>query len=144
TVTSSTDLQSVEQFRNVIVATVKGYPVRLSDVADVQIGPLDDRVLARYNGKPSLTIGITKQATANPLELSASVQKEVEEINQNLPAGMKLAVTYDTSVFIQESINSVYHTVGEAIVLVVLVIFFFLRNLRASLIPIVTIPVSLI
>ncbi|MDS1140437.1 efflux RND transporter permease subunit [Pusillimonas sp. SM2304] len=144
TVTSSTDLQSVEQFRNVIVATVSGYPVRLSDVADVQIGPLDDRVLARFNGQPSLTIGITKQATANPLELSNYVRQEVEDINQNLPAGMQLALTYDSSVFIQESIKSVYHTVAEAIVLVVLVIFFFLRSLRASLIPIVTIPVSLI
>ncbi|AEC22118.1 AcrB/AcrD/AcrF family protein [Pusillimonas sp. T7-7] len=144
TVTSSTDLQSTEQFRNVIVSTVNGYPVRLSDVADVQIGPLDDRVLARYNGQPSLTIGITKQATANPLELSSYVRKEVEEINQNLPGGMSLAMTYDSSVFIQESIKSVYATVIEAIVLVVLVIFFFLRSLRASLIPIVTIPVSLI
>lgn len=144
TVTSSTDLQSTEQFRNVIVATVSGYPVRLSDVADVQIGPLDDRVLARYNGQPSLTIGITKQATANPLELSNYVRQEVEDINQNLPAGMRLALTYDSSVFIQESIKSVYQTVAEAIILVVLVIFFFLRNLRASLIPIVTIPVSLI
>ena len=144
TVTSSTDLQTTEQFRNVIVSTVNGYPVRLSDVADVQIGPLDDRILARYNGQSSLTIGITKQATANPLELSSYVRKEVEEINQNLPAGMQLAVTYDSSIFIEESIKSVYHTVGEAIILVVLVIFFFLRSLRASLIPIVTIPVSLI
>ncbi|NYT84030.1 efflux RND transporter permease subunit [Pollutimonas harenae] len=144
TVTSSTDLQSTEQFRNVIVSTVNGYPVRLSDVADVQIGPLDDRVLARFNGQSSLTIGITKQATANPLELSSYVRQEVEELNQNLPGGMSLAVTYDSSVFIQESIKSVYSTVAEAIVLVVLVIFFFLRSLRASLIPIVTIPVSLI
>src|SRR5690606_30264022 len=127
TVTSSTDLQSTEQFRNVIVATVNGYPVRLSDVADVQIGPLDDRVLARFNGQSSLTIGITKQATANPFGLSSYVRQDVEDINKNLPAGMKLDVTYDSSVFIQDSIKSVYATLIEAIVLVVLVIFFFLR-----------------
>jgi len=143
-VVSSTDLQTVEQFRNVVVANVNGYPVRLSDVADVQIAPLDDRVMARFNGQPSLTIGITKQSTANPLDLSREARKEVALINENLPAGMKLNISYDTSIFIQESINSVYHTVAEAIVLVVLVIFFFLRSLRASLIPIVTIPVSLI
>src|SRR3546814_20945437 len=101
----SSDL-STEQFRNVIVSTVNGYPVRLSDVADVQIGPLDDRVLARYNGQPSLTIGITKQATAHPPELSSSVRKEVEEINQNLTGGLRLAMPYDTSVFIQESTQS--------------------------------------
>ncbi|SHI33405.1 efflux RND transporter permease subunit [Pollutimonas bauzanensis] len=143
-VVSSTDLQTTEQFNNVIVANVNGYPVRMSDVADVQIGALDDRVLARFNGQPSLTIGITKQSTANPLDLSREARKEVALINENLPAGMKLSIAYDSSVFIQESIKSVYHTVGEAIILVVLVIFFFLRNLRASLIPIVTIPVSLI
>jgi multidrug efflux pump len=143
-VVSSTDLQTVDQFRNVVVANVKGYPVRLSDVADVRIGAADDRVLARFNGQNSLTIGITKQSTANPLDLSREAHKEVELINQNLPAGMKLNIAYDSSVFIQESINSVYKTVGEAILLVVLVIFFFLRSVRASLIPIVTIPVSLI
>lgn len=143
-VVSTTDLQTVDQFRNIVVATVNGYPVRLEEVADVRIGPADERVLARFNGSPSLTIGITKQSTANPLDLSREARKEVELINQNLPAGMKLNIAYDSSVFIQESINSVYATVGEAIILVVLVIFFFLRSVRASLIPIVTIPVSLI
>ncbi|MBP6019725.1 MAG: efflux RND transporter permease subunit [Burkholderiaceae bacterium] len=143
-VVSSTDLQTVEQFGKVIVANSQGYPVRLSDVADVEIGAASDRVLARYNGQPSLTIGITKQSTANPLDLSREVHKEVELINQNLPAGMQLNLSYDSSVFIQKSIDSVYATVIEAVILVVLVIFFFLRNVRASLIPIVTIPVSLV
>ncbi|NLY26232.1 MAG: efflux RND transporter permease subunit [Alcaligenaceae bacterium] len=143
-VVSSTDLQTVDQFRNIVVATVNGYPVRLEEVADVRIGPADERVLARFNGEVGLNIGITKQSTANPLDLSREARKEVELINQNLPAGMKLNIAYDSSVFIQESINSVYATVIEAIVLVVLVIFFFLRSVRASLIPIVTIPVSLV
>ena len=143
-VVSSTDLQTVEQFRNVIVATVNSYPVRLADVADVQIGAADDRVLARFNGENSLTIGITKQSTANPLDLSRATHQEVELINQNMPAGMKLSIAYDSSVFIQESIDSVYATVGEAVLLVILVIFFFLRSVRASLIPIITIPISLI
>lgn len=144
TVMSTTDLQSIDQFRDIIVSMANGYPVRLGDVADVKIDALSDRILARYNGKPSLTIGITKQSTANPLDLSRYARAEIAAINENLPSGMHLDLTYDTSVFIQESINSVYKTVGEAILLVVLVIFFFLRNLRASLIPIVTIPVSLI
>jgi len=143
-VVSSTDLHNVEQFRKVIVANVKGYPVRLADVADVRIGPAEERQLSRFNGHDGLNIGLTKQSTANPLDLSKAVRAEVAQINETLPAGMKLAVAYDSSVFIQESIRSVYHTIGEAIVLVVLVIFFFLRNVRASLIPIVTIPVSLV
>ncbi|QIM48826.1 efflux RND transporter permease subunit [Pusillimonas sp. DMV24BSW_D] len=143
-VVSTTDLQSVDQFRDVIVASVNDYSVRVSDVARVEVGPANERILSRYNGQDGLNIGVTKQSTANPLDLSKAVRAEVEQINQNLPAGMRLTVAYDSSVFIQESINSVYYTILEALVLVVLVIFFFLRSVRASLIPIVTIPVSLI
>ncbi len=108
------------------------------------VGAVDERVISRYNGKPSLNIGVIKQAVANPLELSKAVRAEVDAINENLPAGMKLIVAYDTSVFIDRSIKSVFETIAEAIGLVVLVIFFFLRSLRATVIPIVTIPVSLI
>ncbi|HLU78391.1 MAG TPA: efflux RND transporter permease subunit [Burkholderiaceae bacterium] len=143
-VVSTTDLQTVEQFENIVVATVNGYPVRMREVAEVRVGPADERVSARLNGQPSLTIGVTKQSTANPLDLSREVRKEIELINENLPSGMSLQVAYDSSVFIQRSIDSVYKTVIEAIILVVLVIFFFLRSVRASIIPIVTIPVSLI
>src|SRR5690554_4370649 len=143
-VVSSTDLQTVSQFEDVIIESVLGYPVRISDVASVRVAPAAERVSARFNGEPSLTIGVTKQSTANPLDLSREVHKEVELINQNLPGGMKLNMSYDSSVFILESINAVYATVAEATLLVVLVIFFFLRSVRASLIPIVTIPVSLI
>src|SRR5690625_3922050 len=143
-VVSSTDLHTVEQFKDVVLSVSQGYPVRLGDIADVRLGPLDERIMARFDGEPSLTIGITKQSTANPLDLSREVRKEVEEINQNLPGGMRLNLSYDSSIFIQESINSVYKTVGEATLLVVLVIFFFLRNVRAAIIPIVTIPVSLV
>lgn len=143
-VVSSTDLSTVEQFENVIVATVQNYPVRLKDLSRVAIAPLNERISARYNGSSALNIGVIKQATANPLDLSRAVRAEVIEINKSLPKGMELIVSYDTSVFIEKSIESVYKTIGEAVVLVVLVIFFFLRNVRASLIPIVTIPVSLI
>jgi multidrug efflux pump len=144
TVVAETDLQTPEQFNNVIIANVGGYPVRIRDVGSAQIGALDDRSISRYNGNPSLNIGVIKQAVANPLELSNAVRAEVDKINENLPSGMKLVVAYDTSVFIDRSIASVFKTIGEAILLVVLVIFFFLRSLRATVIPIVTIPVSLI
>src|SRR5690606_5553609 len=87
---------------------------------------------------------LRRQSTANPLDLSKAVREEIAQLNETLPPGMKLNIAYDSSVFIEQSIQSVFQTIGEAIVLVVLVIFFFLRNLRASIIPIVTIPVSLI
>jgi multidrug efflux pump len=89
-------------------------------------------------------MGLVKQATGNPLELSRALRAEVDKINETLPAGMKISIAYDSSVFIERSIQSVFTTIAEAVVLVVLVIFFFLRNLRATLIPLVTIPVSLV
>jgi multidrug efflux pump len=144
TVVAETDTRTPEQFSNIIVANVGGYPVRIRDVGSADIGPVDERVISRYNGKSSLNIGVVKQAVSNPLDLSNAVKAEVEKINPGLPPGMKLVVAYDTSVFIDRSINSVFETILEAIVLVVLVIYFFLRSLRATLIPIITIPVSLI
>ncbi|HEX6136748.1 MAG TPA: efflux RND transporter permease subunit [Casimicrobiaceae bacterium] len=144
TVVAETDVRTPEQFNDVIVANVGGFPVRVRDVGNAEIGPVDERTISRFNGKPSLNIGVIKQAVANPLELSKAVREEVDRINEGLPPAMKLIIAYDTSVFIDRSISSVFQTITEAIVLVVLVIFFFLRSLRATLIPIVTIPVSLI
>ena len=144
TVVAETDLQTPEQFGSIIIANVGGYPVRIRDVGSATVGAVDERTISRFNGKPSLNIGVIKQAVANPLDLSRAVVSEVEKINATLPPGMKLTIGFDTSVFIDRSIASVFETIGEAIVLVVLVIFFFLRNLRATLIPMVTIPVSLI
>ncbi len=144
TVVAETDLQTPEQFNNIIVANVAGFPVRIKDIGNAEIGPVDERTVSRFNGKPSLNIGVIKQAVANPLDLSNAVRAEVKRMNESLPPGMKLIVAYDTSVFIDRSIHSVFETIGEAILLVVLVIFFFLRSLRATIIPIVTIPVALV
>jgi multidrug efflux pump len=144
TVVAETDVRLPEQFNNIIVANVGSYPVRIRDVGSAEIGPIDERVISRYNGNSSLNIGVIKQAVANPLDLSKGVRAEVIKMNEGLPPGMKLVVAYDTSVFIDRSIKSVFETIAEAIVLVVLVIYFFLRSLRATVIPIVTIPVSLV
>jgi len=144
TVVAETDLSTPEQFGAIVVANVGGSPVRIRDLGTVAGGAIDERTISRYNGQPSLNIGVIKQAVANPLELSKAVRAEVEKINPGLPSGMKLVVAYDTSVFIDRSIKSVFTTIAEAIGLVVLVIFFFLRSLRATIIPIVTIPVSLV
>ncbi len=144
TVVAETDVRTPDQFNNIIVANVGGYPVRIRDVGSAAIGAIDERTVSRYKGNPSLNIGVIKQAVANPLELSKAVRAEVLKINESTPPGMKLIVAYDTSVFIERSIFSVFETIGEAILLVVLVIYFFLRSLRATLIPLVTIPVSLI
>ena len=111
TVVSSTDLQTPEQFENIVLAQAEGYPVRMRDVAKVAIAPSTERILSRFNGKPAINIGITKQSTANPLDLSLAARKEVDLINQSLPAGMKLTIAYDTSVFIERSIDAVFTTI---------------------------------
>lgn len=143
-VLSQTDLQTPDQFKAIVLKDASGYPVRLGDVGRVEIGALDERSVQRFNGKPSVGMGIIKQATANPLELSVAVRKEAVEIQKTLPEGMVFEISYDTSVFIQESIKAVFTTITEAVILVAIVIFIFLRNIRATIIPLVTIPVSLI
>ncbi|MGV8997190.1 MAG: efflux RND transporter permease subunit [Parvibaculaceae bacterium] len=144
TVLAKTALATPEEFGRIIVKQTGNFQVRLSEVAKIEIAAADVRRSATYNGVPSISIGIVKQATANPLEVSKAVNATLAEMAPNLPAGMTSNVGFDSSVFIKESIKSVYETIFEAIVLVVLVIFFFLRTFRASFIPVVTIPVSLI
>ena len=142
-VLAQTDLQAPEEFDAIVIRDVAGYPVRVRDVGRAQVAPVDERVIGRFMGNPAVSMGVIKQAVANPLELSQAVRKEVEEINKTLP-DMKVEVVYDSSRFIEESIQAVFRTIVEAIVLVALVIFLFLRNLRATVIPLVTIPVSLV
>jgi multidrug efflux pump len=143
TVLSETDLQLPDQFGAIIVKDASGYPVRLRDLARIELGPVDERVAVRFNGKSAVSLGIVKQAVANPLDISRAVREELPHIRDNLPEGMNVDVAYDSSIFIQASIDSVYHTIGEAVLLVVIVVFLFLRSVRATLIPIVTIPASL-
>jgi len=144
TVLTQSDLRTVEEFNDLIIARASGYLVRLRDIGRAEIGARDMRVVARFNGENAVAIGVVKQSTANPLDVSRAVANVLPSIRQSLPDGMKVDVGYDTSVFIDRSIKNVYHTIGEAVVLVLLVIFLFLRSVRATLIPLVTIPVSLI
>ncbi len=144
TVLSESDLRTPVQFNRLIIREVKGYPVRLSDVGRAELGAQDDRNILRVNGNPAVGMGIVKQSTANTLAVARAVKGELPGITAALPPGMQIAVAFDTSVFIEKSISSVYTVMGEALVLVVLVIFFFLRSMRATLIPFITIPVSLI
>ncbi len=143
-VVASTDLQTPEQFAAVVLRSVDGYPVRLGDVARVEIGAAAERTSVRFKGRSAVSLGVIKQATANPLELSKALRAEMPRIASELPPGMTVDISYDSSIFIDRSIKSVFTTIGEAIVLVLAIIFFFLRNLRATLIPLVTIPVSLV
>ncbi|HSD59705.1 MAG TPA: efflux RND transporter permease subunit [Burkholderiales bacterium] len=144
TVLSETDMRSPEDFNQLIVVERSGYPVRLKDVGHAALGAEDERNVVRVNGLPAVGLGVVKQSTANTLSVARAVKAEMQSIIPGLPPGMGLAIAFDTSIFIEKSIQGVYKTMGEALVLVVLVIYFFLRSLRATFIPFVTIPVSLI
>ncbi len=147
-VVAKTDLVKPEQFANIIVKQASdargSYPVRIGDLGRVEIGAASERSAVRFKGRPAVSVGVIKQATANPLDLSKALRAELPRIESELPQGMTVDIAYDSSVFIDRSIKSVFSTIGEAIALVLLIIFFFLRNLRATLVPLVTIPVSLV
>ncbi|AXS79294.1 efflux RND transporter permease subunit [Dechloromonas sp. HYN0024] len=143
-VVANTDLKTPEEFGAVVVKTINGYPVHIRDLGRVAIGAADERSSVRFKGKSAVALGVIKQATANPLELSKALRADLPKIKSELPEGMSADLSYDSSVFIDRSIESVFKTIGEAILLVLAIIFFFLRNFRATLIPLVTIPVSLV
>ena len=143
-VTAATDLQRPQEFSQVVIRTVNGLPVRIADVARVQQGPVDERSSVRLNGRDSVALGVIRQATANPLDLSAGVRQLLTKVQKDLPPGVQVEIANDNSVFIDRSIKAVFQTIVEASVLVALVIFVFLRTLRASIIPLLTIPVALI
>lgn len=144
TVLAETDLKTPEQFGRVILRDVDGYLVRLSDVARIELGPEDERTITRYDGRTAVALGLVKQSTANPLDISAGIREQLPRLLEIIPEGMRIDVAYDSSIFIERSIEGVYTTIAEAIALVILVIFLFLRSVRATLVPMVTIPVSLI
>jgi len=143
-VTSQTGLASPVEFSNIILKNANGFPVRIRDVGRVEEAAADVRSGSRLNGRVAVTAGVIRQATANPLELSRGVRAMIPKLQADLPPGVKIDIANDNSVFIDKSIKSVFQTILESVFLVALVIFVFLRTLRASIIPLVTIPVALI
>lgn len=143
-VTSETDLVRPEQFGEVVIRSVNGFPVKVRDVARIEEGAADERSGVRLNGRSAIGAGVIRQATANPLDLSKGVRDMIPQLKADLPPEVNVDIANDNSVFIDRSVKNVYTTIAEAVGLVALVIFVFLRTFRASIIPIITIPVSLV
>ncbi len=144
TVRTLGELKTAEAFGALAVASVGGEPVYLRDIAEVEAGPEDERKIVRFNGKNAVGLGVVKQSKANTLEVVDSVFREIEDLRESLPPGVEVDSAFDSSIFIRESLEDVSTTILEAVVLVVAVIFLFLRKFRATIIPAVAIPVSLI
>ncbi|WP_428635168.1 efflux RND transporter permease subunit, partial [Sedimenticola sp.] len=120
-VLAETDLRTPEQFRQVILRDDSGYLVRLGDVARVEVAPAEERRITRFKGENAVALGVIKQSTANPLDVSNARQEMLPTIKSVLPEGMQVNIAYDKSIFIDRSIQSVYTTIGEAVVLVIIV-----------------------
>lgn len=138
------ELKTPDQFNRLIVKRVNGNPIYLQDIGKAAIGPRDDRSLIRFNGQPAVGLGIVKQSKANTLDVAKAVKKKLVDIRKQLPNGLMMDTAFDSSTFIQQSIDEVVESLFVAFGLVVVVIFLFLRNVRATFIPAISIPISLI
>ncbi len=141
---ANTDLRTAEEFRQMVIKQDKGTIVRLGEVADVVLGAENYESDVRFNGEQATFMGIWVLPTANSLEVVKSVRAELPALQSQLPAGMKLAVPYDSTEYIQDAINEVLHTLAETLIIVIIVIFLFLGSVRSVLIPVIAIPISLV
>jgi len=145
TVTAQGRFSSVEEFENVIIrANADGSTLRLKDIARVELGSRDYDFIGQYNGQSATLVGIFLQPGANALDVAAEVNATVAELKQRFPSGLAQATPYDTTRFVEVSIREVVKTLAEAMLLVFLVVYLFLQNWRATLIPSLAVPISLL
>ncbi len=144
TVRIDSRLSEVEQFRRIVVDRVAGYPVRLADVAQVEPGVESNETFVRNNGRTAIGLAIARQSQANTMAISSAIRAEIERIEPILPEGMQILIGSDDAIFIASSIREVGIALGISLTLVLLVILLFLMSFRATLIPAIAIPVSVV
>ena len=141
---ANTNLRTPEEFRDLVVKEQNGVVVRLGEIADVVLGSENYEEDVRFNGETATFMGVWVLPTANTLEVIRQVRKEIPGIQAQLPAGMSVGIPYDSTEYIQDAINEVLTTLTETLLIVVVVIFLFLGSVRALIIPVVAIPISLV
>jgi multidrug efflux pump len=142
--TATTDISDEQSFRRLVVRAADGSLVRIEDIADASLGAEDYDSTSWYKGKTAIFIGIQPTPGANPLRVARRVRDLMPEIRSQLPAGLSGHIPYDASVYIEDSINEVFQTLAEAVLIVLIVIFLSLGSVRAALIPAVAVPLSLV
>ncbi|MDR2464515.1 MAG: efflux RND transporter permease subunit [Holosporales bacterium] len=144
-VTTVANLERPEQFENMVILTKNGRLVRLRDIGRAEIESAKANTRSYLNGRRGVSVTITKQSNVNPISVARSVKKEIENLKKTrLSDDIHVLVSYDSTEFVEHSLNEVYHTIFESVALVTLVVLLFLNSFRAAIIPLVTIPVSLI
>src|SRR5467141_1777562 len=141
---ANTDLKSAEEFRQIVVKEENGVIVRLGEIADVVLGAENYDTDVRFSGQTATFMGIWVLPTVNSLEVVKRVRGALPDIQAQLPAGIKAAVAYDSTVYIENAIDEVLKTLGETLLIVIVVIYLFLGSVRAVMIPVVAIPISLV
>jgi hydrophobe/amphiphile efflux-1 (HAE1) family protein len=142
--TARTDLRSEQEFRDLVIRNRGAQLVRMSDIANIELGPESSDSSVYVNGDKAVFIGIKTTPDANPLTVIDDVRAIIPTLEANLPSGMKMQIAYDSTIFIRASIEEVLKTIGEAAIIVMIVIFLFMGSMRSVLIPLVTMPLSLI
>jgi hydrophobe/amphiphile efflux-1 (HAE1) family protein len=144
TIETRGELKTAEEYNDLVIWSAGTRIVRLRDVGYAREGVEDERTMARFNGRPTVFLGIVKQSRANTVQVAQDVKAELERLKPGLPMGVELVAAYDSSLFVEQAIHEVWTTLGIAFLLVILVIFLFLRNPRSTLVPAVAIPVSIV
>src|ERR671921_762008 len=144
TVRSLGELKTPEEFGNLVVSNTDGVLVKLKDLARVELGAEDERSELRFKGTPSVAIGVIRQSKSNIISVADAIREALPQVQASLPPGVSLTAAFDQSIFVQRSIQEAEETLGIAALLVVIIIFIFLRNLRATIIPGLAIPTSII
>jgi multidrug efflux pump len=142
--TANTDLHTVDDFKKLVVRQDKGNLVRLSDIADVVLGAEDYNTEVRFSGQKAVFMGIWVLPNANSVDVIKRVRVEMDQIQKELPAGMKAEIAYDATAYINDAIHEVVKTLVDTLLIVMVVIFLFLGSFRTVLVPVVAIPISLI
>ena len=141
---AATGLETVDGFKNIVIKANQSKVVRLQDIADVELGSEDYESSVIFDGKPAIFVGVDSTPGANPLTVIQNVRKVLPDVEKAYPPSLNSKIVYDATLYIKASINEVLRTIVEASIIVIIVIFLFLGSLRTVLIPIVTIPLSLI
>ncbi|MFZ7124996.1 MAG: efflux RND transporter permease subunit [Desulfobacterales bacterium] len=142
--TANTDLNTVEEFRRLVVRQEGGAIVRLEDIADVVLGAEDYDAEVRFSGQTAVFMGIWPLPNANAVDVIRRVHGEMDSVQRQLPTGMEARIAYDATDYITNAIREVTKTLGETLLIVVVIIFLFLGSIRSALVPVVAIPLSLI
>ncbi|MCB0360763.1 MAG: efflux RND transporter permease subunit, partial [Bdellovibrionales bacterium] len=138
------ELKTPDEFNSLVIVSTGTTLTRLSDIGRAEAGVEDERAIARYNSRPAMGLGIVKQSKANTIAVAQGIKEELETLRPVIPQGVETFIAYDESIYVDKAIHEVWITLGIAFALVVFVIFVFLRDVRSTLVPAVTIPVATI